>query len=85
MHKQCVKLCCGIHTQSDCYDGMMLLSSIIIGVEPVFKRATAVTVGPSSTTFEYLGAADSVQAARTICQAHLRESVCHYCVVHASL
>ncbi len=51
----------------------------------VFKDATAVTVRSSSITSEYLGAADSVQARRTICEARLRESVCHYCVVHATL
>ncbi|WP_345117287.1 hypothetical protein [Bartonella jaculi] len=85
MRQQFVELCCGTHTQSGCYDGIMLLSSIMIWVEPVFKGATAVTVRPSSITSEYLGAADSVQATRTICEARLRESVCHYCVVHATL
>ncbi|MCZ2158548.1 hypothetical protein NPX99_04550 [Bartonella sp. 220] len=49
------------------------------------KGATAVTVRSSSITSEYLGAADSVQATRTICEVGLRESVCHYCVVHATI
>ncbi|WP_375658093.1 hypothetical protein [Bartonella sp. CL436QHHD] len=51
----------------------------------MFKGATAVTVRSSSITSEYLGAVDSVQAMRTICEARLWESVRHYCVVHATL
>ncbi|WP_273789093.1 hypothetical protein [Bartonella sp. ML70XJBT] len=42
MRQQFVERCCG--TPSGCYDGMMLLSSIMIGVEPVFKGVTVVTV-----------------------------------------
>ncbi|WP_375653182.1 hypothetical protein [Bartonella sp. OD88NMGDW] len=30
MRQQFVELCCGTHMQSGCYDGTMLLSSIMI-------------------------------------------------------
>ncbi|WP_273760620.1 hypothetical protein [Bartonella sp. ML70XJBT.G] len=42
MRQQFGGRCCG--SPSGCYDGVMLLSSIMIGVEPVFKGETVVTV-----------------------------------------